>query len=90
MAAHDEQAKDSEILLTYLDSASPHFRCVDRDFDGWWFHYIATLPKGGKTIKACGIITYIVWGCVGGVQPDGLLQCGIVDDGCCVIGAHGD
>ena len=34
---------------------------VDRDFDGWWLHYIATYPKDKKR-KASGIITYIIWG----------------------------
>ena len=34
---------------------------TDRDFDGWWLHYIQSLPKEKKR-AASGTITYIIWG----------------------------
>ena len=49
-------------MLTAYDLPAPSTTpTVDRDFDGWWLHYIASFPKDKKRI-ASGIITYIIWG----------------------------
>ena len=49
-------------VLTANDLPTPSMTSTtDRDFDGWWLHYIQSLPKERRRV-ASGIIIYIIWG----------------------------
>ena len=35
---------------------------TNREFDGWWLHFIKNFTNEKKRIASGGVITYIIWG----------------------------